>query len=170
MKQLVCIVIAGSLAFTACKKSSSTSTTTTTTSIPKDGWKLGANTYKQVYCLRQSGQFALNCVDATTGSIHSFAAFFKAYPTASGTYHIVRLAADSTMTYPGSNIGDHDVIVTGSIPSGAGSSHGYWSIGTEGKDATVTITGGKMKIEVPEVSVVYNNTDTLKLSGTMIEN
>ena len=154
----------------SCKKSSTSSPTPSPSpSIPTDGWKLGTTSYKQVYCLRQTGQFALNCVDATTGNIHSFAAFFKAYPTASGTYHIVKLVVDSTSTYPGVNIGDHDVIVTGSIPNGSGGSNGYWSIGTEGKDATVTITGGKMKIEVPEVSVVYN-TDTLKLTGTMVEN
>ena len=172
MKQMLYAAIAATLLFTACKKSSSTTPTTpttTTTTIPTDGWKMGTTHYTQAYCLRQSGQFALNCVDGTTGTIHSFAAFFKAYPTADGSYHIVKLVADSSLTYPSANIGDHDVIICGSIPAATSGYNSYWSTGTEGKDATVTITGGKMKIVVPEVSIVHN-TDTLTITGTMVEN
>ncbi|MCW3122368.1 MAG: hypothetical protein JWQ38_1860 [Flavipsychrobacter sp.] len=178
MSKIFCIAIAGSLLFTACKKSTTTTPTTTTTTTttttstptPTDGWMLGTTKYKQAYCLRQTNQFALNCVDATSGTINSFAAFFSAYPTVSGTYHIVAFKVDSTTTYPGKSIGANDVIITGSIPKTTGSGDNtYWSAGLEGKDAIVTLTAGKIKIEVPQVSVV-SAADTLKITGTMIEN
>lgn len=163
-------------ALASCKKSTTTSPstttpTTTTPTIPTDGWTLNGTKYKQAYCLRQTSVVALNAVDATTGTINSFAAFFKSYPTADGTYHIVKFVADSTTTVPGSKIGANDVIIIASVPKTTGSGDkSYWSMGYDGKDAKVTVSGGKIKVEVPEVAVTGGNNDTLKVTGTMIEN
>lgn len=162
--------------FAACKKSDpttpSTTPTTTTTTIPSDGWMLNGTKYKQAYCLRQASVVALNAVDATTGTVNSFAAFFKSYPTADGKYRIVKYTPDSTSIVPGNKIGANDIIIMGSVPKTGGGSgdKSYWTMGFEGKDATVTVSGGKIKVEVPEVAVTSGNNDTLKITGTMIEN
>lgn len=173
MKKALGTAIIASLLLAACNKKDDTTTPTnnttpTTTTIPTDGWKMNNIKYTQVYCLRQENQFLLNCVDGSS-PVNSFAAHFHAYPTASGTYHIVTLVVDSSAAYPGQNIGANDVIISGAIPNGASGYKTYWSTGVEGKDATVTISGGKMKIEVPEVAIQYNG-DTVKITGTMIEN
>jgi hypothetical protein len=176
MKNILLALTLGTL-LASCSKSSTSTTPTnnnTTPTIPTDGWTFNGTSHKQVYCLRQTNQFCLNAVDATTGTINSFAAFFKAYPVSNGTYHIVAFSADSSMTYPGAKIGANDVIIVGSVPKTSGSGDdSYWSIGTEAKDATVTITNGKLKIEVPEVKVVKvggTGADTAKITGTMVEN
>lgn len=173
MKNVLLTLAIGCL-LASCSKSSTTTTPSNnnnnTPKIPTDGWTLNGTSYKQAYCLRQTSQFCLNAVDGTTGKINSFAAFFKAYPVSNGTYHIVAFTADSTTTIPGTKIGTNDVIIIGSVPKTTGSGDkSYWSIGTDKIDATVTITNGKIKVEVPECKVV-NGTDTFKITGTMIEN
>ena len=177
MKKLLLIATGGLFLFTACKKSTTTPSTTTTPTtttptIPTDGWELDGVKHKQAYCLRQTNQFALNAVDALTGNISSFAAFFKAYPTTSGTYHIVLFSPDSTTTIPGSKIGANDVIIIASRPKTSGTDDdSYWSMGYDKKDATVTVgADGKLKIEIPQVMLTSGKNDTLKVMGTMIEN
>ena len=173
MKKLLCIVTAAAL-FTACSKSSTTPATspsTTTPVIPTDGWTLNGTAYKQKYGMRQTGQVCITGLDANS-PVNSFAAFFKTYPTASGTYHIVALVPDSTMSYPGQKIGPNDIVISGAIPNGNTTGNKYktmWSMGSEGKDATVTVTNGKIKVEVPEIAITSFNNDTSKITGTIIE-
>lgn len=135
----------------------------TTPSIPTDGWVLGTTTYTTVYA-GKSGANSLSAMDGvpsgSSPAVNTCNIFFETYPTADGTYSIVQYPSTSPLsaTQVGITAGLH------------ATSTSYASTGIDGISATVTVTGGKVKVEIPEVWVkVTGGTDSLKLSGTIIE-
>jgi hypothetical protein len=149
----------------SCKKKEDTAPAPATTTIPANGWILGTTTYSSVVVGR-SGPDVITAMDAMPagGAItaNTFNVFFSAFPTASGTFTIVQYPSASPLT--ASQIG-----VTAGLYA---TSTSYASTGTDGISATVTVTGGKLKIEVPEVWVKKTGTgatDSLKITGTILE-
>lgn len=172
MNKLLLSTLSLALFFTACSKKETTTPTTTTPTtptIPADGWKLNSTSYKQVATIRQTSQFGIFGIDKTT-SPSNFAAFFhNAYPTTSGTFKIVGMIPDSSMSSPGQNLKDGEILIVATVAQSSGPNKSHWSIGTDGKTATVTVTNGKLKIEVPEILVISESNDTGKLTGTILE-
>lgn len=173
MKKLLLCAFSLSLLFAACKKDETTTTpstpSTTTPTIPTDGWTLNGTKHKQVFTNRQESQFTVGAYDATSKPIHTFSAFFNAYPTASGTYKIIPFIPDSTKPYPNQHVTNGEVVIIATIPNGTSNNTTYWCTGLEGKTATVTVTNGKLKVEVPEIAITSEAKDTIKLTGTINE-
>jgi len=174
-KQRLLAVFFSILLFASCSKdktdtkpADNTPATPTTPDIPADGWKLGSTTYKQMMTVRQEEQFLVNALDATSNP-NTFAVSFKAYPTASGKYKVVGFTPDPDNPYPYMHLNDGEIIVVPTTANSGGNNTTYYSIGTDNKEATVTVTGGKFKIEIPEILVTSGNNDTLKASGTIKE-
>jgi hypothetical protein len=133
MKRSLLVLSAVLVLFSACSKNNSTPTPTTpatpTNTIPADGWSLDATKYKQVTVVRQPSQELLNAVDGTSGSINSFGAFFKSYPTANGSYKIVGFTPDSTAPYPNAKLKDDEVVLIATITQSSGGNKSYWTTG-----------------------------------------
>ncbi len=160
MRKLILSMAAISLLAISCKKSSSTSTPPATT-IPSNGWKLGTTSYSTVIATKL-GANLISAFDGmpsgSTPAVNSFNVYFSALPTAGGTFHI--------KSYP-------SVLASNEIGISAGlyaTSTTYTTTGNDGIDATVTITGGKLKIVVPSVWVKKTSAaDSLQLTGTLVE-
>ncbi|MCW3121476.1 MAG: hypothetical protein JWQ38_968 [Flavipsychrobacter sp.] len=164
----------------SCKKSTTTTTTpttttpttttTTTTAIPTNGWKMGATSYTSVYVSRSGptgsssgAAVGLTALDAapTASTINKCTIYLPSYPTAGGTFRVVKVGSVVTL-------GATEVGVTAQLAS---SSAYYASTGLDGIDVTVTVTGGKIKVVVPDVWVKnIAGSDSMKLTGTILEN
>jgi len=166
-KQLLLAVSCAILLLASCSKDKTDAApadnTPATSGIPADGWKLGGTTYKQVMTVRQEEQFVVNALDAISNP-NTFAVSFKAYPAASGKYKVVGFTPDADRPYPYMHLNDGEIIVVSTTANSGGNNTTYYSIGTDNKEATVTVTNGKFKIEIPEILVTSGNNDTLKAS------
>ncbi len=161
MKHILLSIAVLSLLAASCKKSSSTSTTPSS-SVPSNGWKLGTVSYSTVLSARSGGNL-LSAFDAVPSgsnpSVNTFIVYFSALPTTGGTFHIVH--------YPAASLASNEIGVAAAIYA---TSADYLSTGSDGIDATVTITAGKIKVVVPTVWVKKTSgTDSLQLTGTLIE-
>ncbi|RYZ50616.1 MAG: hypothetical protein EOP49_13630, partial [Sphingobacteriales bacterium] len=157
MRTLIFIALSA-IALTSCSKSETNPTNNS--GIPTDGWKLDGTKHTQMYCVRQNNFRSLNAVDNDTsisGIPYSFSACFHEFPTTSGTYHVVALVVDSSGSRPGLNIADDEIIILATVPQAGQNNKSYWSTGADGLNATVTVTGGKIKVEVPEIDVTDGN-------------
>ena len=166
MKHLLLSLTAISLLFASCKKSSSSSSTTT---IPSAGWKLGTTSYTSAYVARfgvtgsAGTSVELTALDAlpTASAPNKCTIYFPTYPTTGGTFHVATVG--TTISLSATQIG-----VTAEI--GATATY-YASTGLDNIDATVTVSGGKIKVVIPDVWVkIVGGTDSLKLTGTVLEN
>jgi hypothetical protein len=143
----------------SCAKSDDDETPVTTTA----GWKLGTNTYTSVFSMRVAtgSNTAVTSMDAIpTGSnsanVNTFIAYFPTVPTTNGTYRVAAYPSALTATQVGIAAGG---------PNGT-----YVSTGAGTVDATVTVTGGKLTITVPNITVKKtNSTEELTASGTIKE-
>ena len=166
MKHLV-MIAALALFIGGCKKMSSDSATpasptTPTATIPSNGWTLGTTTYNTAYAARV-GTTTLTAFDAipsgSSPATNTCNVFFSAMPATGGTFTIVQ--------YPGPPLTATQIGITAGLHT---TSTTYYSTGHDAIAATVTVTGGKIKVEIPSVWV-KNTTggDSLKLAGTVIE-
>jgi hypothetical protein len=133
-------------------------------------WKLGIVTFKQVLGFRTDDGPSATTIAGTDGitsstvlNVNSWSFQFTKLPSVDGSYKIHPIDVSTPL------LAD-EVIVTASLPS---LSKVYIATG---KDATavsikVTISGGKISIEVPEI-IVQEVTDktTIKLNGLLVEN
>ncbi|MES2702193.1 MAG: hypothetical protein V4649_06115 [Bacteroidota bacterium] len=160
MKKTILVCAAALALLASCKKSSTSGPSST---IPASGWKLGSTSYTTAYAGR-TGANSLSAMDAipsgSSPNTNTMNAFFATLPTTGGTYRIVAWPATTPLT--AGQVG----LTTGLYAT----STTYRSTGTDAVDATVTVTGGKIKIEVPEVWVkTTTGTDSAKLTGTITE-
>jgi hypothetical protein len=165
MKQALFTITALALIFSSCKKKDATSaspTTTPTTTIPANGWTLGTTNYTTAYAARV-GSTTLTAFDAipsgSSPATNSCNVFFQAMPTTGGSYTIVQ--------YPGAPLTATQIGVTAGLHT---TSTTYYSTGSDAITATVTVTGGKIKVVIPSVWVKNTSGgDSLKLTGTVVE-
>jgi hypothetical protein len=165
MKKLFIASFVFSVLLGSCKKKEDATPAPSSSSIPSNGWKLGTTTYTSVV-VAKSGPNSITAMDAMPSggspTANTFNVFFSAFPTASGSFSVVQYPSATPLT--ATQIG-----VTAAIFA---SSSTYASTGTDGVSATVTVTGGKIKVELPEVWVKKtgaSSTDSLKLTGTLLE-
>ena len=162
MKKLLLAIATTGILLPSCKKSSS-STPAPSSSIPANGWKLGTTSYTTALSARLAAINELSAFDGipsgSSPAVNSLNAYFSVLPTAAGTYHIVG--------YPAPSLGANDLGLSAGLYA---TSATYVSTGTDGINATVTVTGGKIKIVIPAVWVKNTTAgDSLKLTGTLIE-
>jgi len=161
MKKLLLSLAALSLLSASCKKSSSSSPSPST---PDNGWKMGTTTYTSVFVARSGSSptsASLTALDAlpTAATQNKCTIYFSAFPSAGGTFRVASVG--SVISLSATQIG-----VTAQIGSTF-----YASTGFDGIDATVTVTGGKIKVVVPDVWVKnIAGSDSSKLTGTILEN
>ena len=159
-----------------CKKDS-----TTVTPIPTDGWTIGTKSYKQNLSARDtSNGFTLSALSFTNGTNQgeAWSAIFGSYPKFSGTFTI------SKNFLTGSGLGSNELVILSSTYNSTAAnplSNTYFSTGIEtpAVQATVTITNGKITLSLPPTwlkkadissGIPVFGTDSLRITGTMIEN
>ncbi len=153
----------------SCKKSSTENSNAT----PSNGWKLGATTYTTAITFRNAGMLntmvAFDAIPTPTNTVNRFSVIFNnTTGIAAGTYKLVTkpnqsdLLADEMMVSPG----------VGFSSSGSMGTE-YVTVAGQTVSATVTITGGKATIVVPNhnvVSVPINaSSTTTTFLGTFVE-
>lgn len=168
MKKLLLFIASSALLTASCSKKEdpapATPSTPTTSGIPTNGWKLGTVTYTSAI-VAKSGANILSAMDGipsgSSPAVNSLNVYFSALPTANGTYSIVKYPSTTSLT--ATQIG-----VTAGLYA---TSTTYSTTGFDGINATVTVTGGKIKVVIPEVwvKVTGGGTDSLKLTGTVLE-
>lgn len=169
--------------FLGCSKSSNTNNPGGNNQT--DGWTLGSKSYNTVYTYRSttifSGTFPAKsvffqgqAVVSDTNRLNSCAVTFLEFPTVSKDYDIV--GEPNLLT---TAIGASECIVYASgskdplMPYPPSYSF-YSAIGVieTGKKAHVTVTGGKIQIEIPQITLKNSYTtspSTQTFSGTLIE-
>jgi len=163
MKNVLLVLATAIVVLPSCSKKSSSSPSPTP-GIPANGWKLGTTSYTTVLSGR-SGANTLSAFDAipsgSSPTVNSFIINFSAFPTAGGTYHIVHYVGGTTL-------GANEIGVSGAVYATMGD---YLSTGNDNVSATVTVTGGKIKVVVPSVWVknISSSGDSLQLTGTLVE-
>lgn len=151
MKKILLGAAALSVMFaTSCKKNDDKSG-------PSSTFTLAGTSYTPSSVVKGTnlGMTALMGTDGT----NAFYVLFSAAPTASGTYKIVENASANDQLQ---------------IVASSGQTNLYSSIDVSAT-ANVTVNGGKITVTIPEISAERTNvstaaTDTVKISGTLIEN
>lgn len=133
-------------------------------------WKLGAITFKQYVAFRTDDSPSATTIAAADGissptvlTVNSWSFQFSKLPTADGNYKIY----PNDATAP---IAADEVLITVSVPS---LSKVYIATGKDATAATikVSVSGGKITIEVPEISVQeVTDKSLVKLNGKLVEN
>lgn len=167
MKKLILGILSVTVLLSSCSKKDdpAVAPTPVTPTIPANGWKLGATSYTSVV-VAKTGANIISAMDAVPSggspAANSLNVYFSAFPATGGTFSVVQYPSTTPLT--ATQIG-----VTAGLFA---TSTTYTSTGTDGINATVSITGGKLKIEIPEIWVKKTGsgaTDSLKLTGTVLE-
>ena len=150
MKKMLLAAAAATVLFASCKKDK--------TATSDNTWKIGTTSYSGSVTV-SGATITGSSSGTTTASI--FEANFAVLPTVSGTYNIVAFATDS-----------NEVDITTGTGSLLGGSF-YGSTGNDHKTATVTVTNGKVKVTIPEISVAptlgSSATDSTTASGVLVQ-
>ena len=166
------------VSFFSCKKDA----TVNVTPIPTDGWTVGSKTYKQNLCQRDtSNGFTLLSYTFTNTATQGegWGVMFGSYPKFSGNYTI------SKNYLTGGGVGGSEVVIFSYSFNAANTTNPltntYFSTASDAPpvQVAVTITNNKITVSQPSTWVrkadlssgfpVFAN-DSLKLTGTMIEN
>jgi hypothetical protein len=168
MKKIILPIIAfACLLAVGCKKSSTTNTPT----VPSNGWMLGATSYTTFYGFRvvdgSDNTMFLSVVDRNPvdPAANSALVAFKQIPAA-GTYKVVAWTGVS------STLAANECAVSAGYDQSSSSTHIYNSTGAGTVYVTVSVSGGKFTIVVPEIAVANqsNASDVSTLKGTLKEN
>lgn len=141
-------------------------------SIPANGWKIGTTNYATTFSMRVDEQNSIIAFDAFPGGDNNNTAsvlFNEITGIAAGTYKVVTkpnledLLADeimlATSTGYSNATGQYEKVYTAVIGQTA--------------NATVTISGGKVKVVIPELNIVTvpisSSSEITTFSGTIIE-
>ncbi|MBA3829351.1 MAG: hypothetical protein H0X33_10480 [Taibaiella sp.] len=157
-KSFLGFIALGILFGTSCKKSSSSSTT----GSGKGSWKVGSNTYNVVTVLApaSSGTWQLLASTGQSGaSINTISFIFFKMPTVSGSYRVVDGVSDS---------GNEVQMVSSNINGSSNTT--YASTSTGNVNATITVTGGKVSISMPDTWAqnLSTTTDSVKISANAV--
>lgn len=159
------------ITFFSCKKDSNDAGDSST--IPANGWKIGSANYTTVFSMRNlSHPNSISAFDAipTADNFNAVAVVFNnTTGIAAGTFKVVTkpnqsdLLANEIMVAPS----------TGYSQSTGHYNKQYVTALTETVDATVTITGGKAKIVVPQINIITypitSTSTTSTFTGTIVE-
>jgi hypothetical protein len=154
----------------SCKKSTDDAGTSST---PSNGWRIGTTSYTTVFSMRNVGQpNSVGAFDAIPGSNNlntAIVLFNNTTGIAAGTFKVVTkpnqsdLLANEIMVAPS----------TGYNQTSGQYNKQYVTVIGETVDATVTITGGKAKIVVPQINIISypinSSSTTSNFAGTIVE-
>ncbi len=163
MKRIFTIIAAVTVLFLgACKKSE---TVTPDNSSSGNSYTVNGTTYKVVYSTvtNVGGKYSIVFADRTpvSGEFNFVTVKFKAAPT-TGTYTVVTMAGDP----PIANANECQIGASNNTTTG----YGYIGAGTAPVTVQVTVTGGKTKIVIPEITVQQTPSNAnVKLSGSVQE-
>lgn len=169
---LVMLFLALSTAIVSCKKDDAASSNTA--SIPSNGWRIGTTNYTTVFAMRNVGQpNSIGAFDAlpTANNLNTTVVLFNNVTgIAAGTFKVVFKANQSDLLA--------DEIIVGAS-TGYNQSTGqyakqYATVPGETVNATVTITGGKAKIVIPQINIksyfpVTGTPENTTFAGTIQE-
>jgi hypothetical protein len=159
MKKLLTLVAVALLFLGACKKDKTEEVAASST------WTLGGTTYKSLitYKTTTSGgtpMTLINFYDATpsaTVKVNALAMSFVESPSASATYQLV-------------GVGQAKTAKQFEISAGTSAGLAYAYIGPAAVDVTITVTGGKVKVTIPEIAMKGTTaTPDVKLTATVQE-
>ncbi len=162
MKALLFVALSAVLLSTVgCKKSSDEP------SANANSWKVGNTSYTTMYAFRvtpSNGDPALTGWDRTPSpsmdytKLNSWAVSFKTMPTTSGTYKIVG--------YPSSGfLANADEVYITAFTAGTT----YVSTGAGNLMATVTVTGNKIAVTVPQIPTMTTSGTASTFDGDLRE-
>jgi hypothetical protein len=163
MKKIFTLIAAALVLFMgACKKSE---TVTPDNSSSGNSYTVNGTSYNVVYTgvTNVGGKYSLIFADRTpvAGEFNFLTVKFKAAPT-TGTYTVVTMAGDP----PIANANECQIGASNNAAIG----YGYIGAGTAPITIQVTVTGGKAKIVIPEITVQQTPSNAnVKLSGTIQE-
>lgn len=164
MKKIFTIIAAALVLFMgACKKSETVTPETPASS--GNSYTVNGTTHKVVYSgvITSGGKYSLIFADRTpiAGEFNFLVVKFKTVPT-TGTYTALTMMGDP----PIANANECHIGASNNIGTG----YGYIGAGTAPITIQVTVTGGKAKIVIPEITVQQTPSNAnVKLSGTVQE-
>lgn len=141
------------LALVGCKKEDSSSTSTTG-SVPTNGWRIGTTNYTTVLAMRNvAGPNTVGAFDripSSNGLNTAVVLFNNTTGIAAGTFKVLFKANQSDLLA--------DEIIVGAS-TGYNNATGqyekqYATVLGQTVNATVTITGGKVKIVIPQINII----------------
>lgn len=161
------------MSITACEKSSD-DTGSGSGSIPANGWRIGTTNYTTVLAMRNVGQpNSIGAFDAVpnANNLNTVIVLFNnTTGIAAGTFKVVTKANQSDLLA-------NEIMVapsTGYNQSTGQYNKQYATVIGETVDATVTITGGKAKIVIPQINIISvpinSSSTTSNFAGTIVEN
>lgn len=170
-KTLLLIFIVG-VGFSSCKKSADDAGAGSS-SVPTNGWRIGTTNYTTVLAMRNVGQpNSIGAFDAVPGGNNlntAIVLFNNTTGIAAGTFKVVVKPNQSDLLA-------NEIMVAAS--TGYNQSTGqynkqYATVVGETVDATVTITGGKAKVVVPQINIISypinSSSTTTSFAGTIAE-
>ncbi|MFY7900342.1 MAG: hypothetical protein ACOVNY_09170 [Chitinophagaceae bacterium] len=170
IKKTTLVLLAFMVTLFACKKED---TATSGGSIPTNGWRIGTTNYTTVFSMRNAGQpnsiAVFDAIPGTNNSSNVAVLFNNITGIAAGTFKVVFKPNQSDLLANEIMIGAS----TGYNPTLSKPDKEYATVPTLTVDATVTITGGKAKIVIPQINIVAipasPSSITTTFAGTIIE-
>lgn len=159
------------IGFSSCEKS--TDDVSGSSSIPANGWRIGTTNYTTVFAMRNVGQpNSIGAFDALPNANNlntAIVLFNNTTGIAAGTFKVVTKPNQSDLLA-------NEIMVatsTGYNQSTGQYNKQYATVIGETVDATVTKTGGKAKIVVPQINIISvpinSSSTTSNFAGTIIE-
>lgn len=170
IKKTTLVLLAFMVTLFACKKED---TATSGGSIPTNGWRIGTTNYTTVMALRNVGMpNSIGAFDAIPGSNNlntAIVLFNNTTGIAAGTFKVVFKANQSDLLA-------NEIMVatsTGYNQTTGQYNRQYATVVGETVDATVTITGGKAKVVIPQINIISYPINSSSIStnfaGTIAE-
>ena len=152
MRKMLLGLVACTLVLTSCSKKDDNNNGGSTTST----FTVGATSYTAGDVFTSGQQLVATTVGTVSGGVITFI-FNGALPTANGTYKIAE-----TIPSPG------EVAIRF---SGANPAAGYGSTGHDNVSAAVTVTGGKIKLDLPKTWATnrLGSTDSVQISAKIVQ-
>lgn len=163
MKKVFTVLAAALILFTVACEKDETKKEETPVATTSSSYTLGGTNYKVAYSgvTQTNNKYNYIFADRTpaAGLFNFLSVSFKAAPT-TGTYQLISLAGNAAITAANQC----------QIGASNNTTLGYGYSGTSPVNIDVVVTSGKVKITIPEISVLESPSGaTVKLSGTVQE-
>lgn len=165
-------LLAFGVSISSCKKSTDDAGGGSS-SIPANGWKIGSTNYTTTLALRNIGQpnsiGAFDALPNTNNLNTAMVLFNNTTGIAAGTFKVVFKPNQSDLLADEIMVGAN----TGYNQSTGQYNKQYATVAGQTVNATVTITGGKAKVVVPQINIISypinSSSTTTSFAGTIAE-
>ncbi|MFY7964276.1 MAG: hypothetical protein ACOVO1_05220 [Chitinophagaceae bacterium] len=149
----------------SCKKSTD-DTSSNSSTVPANGWRIGSTNYTTAFAMRNVGQpNSIGAFDAIPGGNNlntAIVLFNNTTGIAAGTFKVVFKANQSDLLADEIMVGAN----TGYNQTSGQYDKQYATVIGETVNATVTITGGKAKVVVPQINIISYPVTASSISTT----